>query len=108
MPIDNNKTAIKAASELKCAVCTDPRSHWPAKLADTHIAFNQGVRDVFLVLTDSDELVFEFLNIADLATRVNVGFPEPSIRSDDVLSVLEMVWTSSAGPMSHLISHMGR
>ena len=51
--------------------------------------------------------MFEFLNIADLATRVNVGFPEPSIRSDDVLSVLEMVWTSSAGPMSHLISHMG-
>ena len=31
----------------------------------------------------------------------------PSKRSDDVLSVLEMVWVNCAGPMNHLISDMG-
>ena len=59
------------------------------------------------MLADSDEQVFEFLNIVDLATRFNIGFPVPSKRPDDVLSVLEMVWINWAGPMCHLISDMG-
>ena len=59
------------------------------------------------MLADSDEQVFEFLNIVDLATRFNICFPVPSKRPDDVLSVLEMVWINWAGPMSHLISDMG-
>ena len=43
------------------------------------------------MLADSDEQVFEFLNIVDLAMRFNIGFPVPSKRPDDVFSVLEMV-----------------
>ena len=63
--------------------------------------------DLF-VLPDSDERVFEFLNITDLATRFNICFPDPSKRPDDVMSVLAMVWINWAGPMNHLISDMGR
>ena len=62
--------------------------------------------DLF-VLADSNEQVFELLNIVDLATRFNICFPVPSKRPDDVLSVLETVWINWAGPMSHLISDMG-
>ena len=61
--------------------------------------------DLF-ALADSNEQVFEFLNIVDLATRFNLCFPVPSTRSDDALSVLEMAWINWAGPMSHLISDM--
>ena len=59
------------------------------------------------MLADSDEHVFEFIDIVDLATRFNICFPVPSKRPDDVLSVLEMVWINWAGPMNHLISGMG-
>ena len=59
------------------------------------------------LLADSDEQVFEFLNIVDIATRSNICFPVPSKRLDDVLCVLEMVWVNWAGPMNHLISDMG-
>ena len=59
------------------------------------------------LLADSDEQVFEFLNIVDIATRSNICFPVPSKRPDDVLSVLEMVWINWAGPMCHLISDTG-
>ena len=44
------------------------------------------------MLADSDEQVFEFLNIADLATRFNICFPVPSKRLDDTLLVFEMIW----------------
>ena len=44
------------------------------------------------MLAYSDEQVFEFLNMVDLATRFNNCFPVPSKRPDDVLSVPEMVW----------------
>ena len=53
-----NKIAIKAASELKCAVCSEnkpPKSHLPAKLADTYTEFNQGVGVDLFVLADSGE-----------------------------------------------------
>ena len=106
-----NKVAIRAATELKCDVCSEskpPKSHLPAKLADTYTEFNQGVGVDLFMLADSDEQVFEFLNIVDLATRFNICFPVPSKRPDDVLSVLEMVWINWAGPMSHLIPDMGR
>ena len=43
------------------------------------------------MLADSDERVFEFLNIVDLATRLTIWFPIPSKRPDDVRSVLELV-----------------
>ena len=104
------KIAIRAASELKCDVCSEnkpPKSHLPAKLADTYTEFNQGVGVDLFVLADSNEQVYEFLNIVDLATRFNICFPMPSKRPDDVLSVLEMVWINLASLMSHLISHMG-
>ena len=78
----------------------------PAKLAETYSEFNQGV-GVDLKLADSDEQVFQFLNIVDVATRFNMCFPVLSKRPDDVLSVLEMVWINWAGPMKHLISDMG-
>ena len=103
------KVAIRAATELKCDVCSEskhPISHLPAKLADTHTEFSQGVGVDPFMLADSDEQVFEFLNIVDLDARFSMCFPVPSIRPDDVLSVLEMVWINWAGPMSHLISDM--
>ena len=105
-----NKVAIRAATGLKCDVCSEskpPKSHLPANLAGTHTEFNQGVGVDRFMLADSGEQVFEFLNIVDLATRFNIGFPVPSKRPDDVLSVLEMVWINWAGPMCHLISDMG-
>ena len=105
-----NKVTIRAATELKCDVCSEskpPKGHLNAKLADTYTEFNQGVEVDLFMLADSDEQVFEFLNIVDLATRFNICFPVPSKRPDDVLSVLEMVWINWAGPMSHLISDMG-
>ena len=83
-----------------------PKIHLPAKLADTYTELNQGVGVDLFMLADSDEQVFEFLNI-NLATKFNICFPVPSKRPDDVLSVLEMVWISWASPMSHLISDMG-
>ena len=46
---------------------------------------------IFFVLADADERVFEFLNIADLATRFTIWFPIPSKRADDVRSVLELI-----------------
>ena len=75
-----------------------PKSHLPSKLADTYTEFNQGEGVDLFVLADSNEQMFEFLNIADLATRFNICFPVPSKRPDDVLSVLEMVWISWVGP----------
>ena len=78
-----------------------------AKLADTYTEFNQGVGADLSVPADSDEQVLEFLNKVDLATRFNIRFPVPSKRTDDTLSVLEMVWINWAGSMSHLISDMG-
>ena len=96
-----NVIAIRAASELKCDVCSEnkpPKSHLPAKLANTYTEFNQGVGVDLFVLADSDEQVFEFLNIVDLATRFNICFPLPSKRPDDVLAVHEMVLTNWAGP----------
>ena len=46
------------------------KSHLPANLADTYTECNQGVGvDLFFVLPDSENKCFEFLNIADLATR---------------------------------------
>ena len=86
-----NRIAIGAASELKC------ESHLPAKLADTYTEFNQGVGVDLFMLADSDEQVFEFLNVVDFATRFNICLPVPSERRDDVLSVLEMVWIKWAG-----------
>ena len=106
-----NEIAIRAANELKCDVCVEkkpPKSHLPSKLADTYTEFNQGVGVDLSVLADSHEQVLELLNIVDLATRFNICFPLPSKRPDDVLSVLDMVRINSAGPMSHLISDMGR
>ena len=79
----------------------------PAKLADTYTESNPGVGADLFVLADPDGQVFEFLNIADLATRFNIRFPVPPTRPDDVLSLLEMVWNNCAVPMSHLISDMG-
>ena len=41
-----NRIAIRAASQLKCDACSEnkpPKSHLPAKLADTYTEFNQGV-----------------------------------------------------------------
>ena len=105
-----NRIALRAASELNCDVCSEnkpPKSHLPSKLVDTYNEFNQGVGIDLFMLADSDEQVFDFLNIVDLATRFNMCFPVPSKRLDDVLSVLEMVWINWAGPMSHLISDMG-
>ena len=90
-----NKIAIRAASEFKCDACSEnkpPKSHLLAKLRDTCTDFNQGVGVDLFVLADSDDQVFEFLNIVDLATRFNICFPVPSKRLDDVLSALEMVW----------------
>ena len=105
-----NRIAIRAASQLKCDACSEnkpPKSHLPAKLADTYTEFNQGVGVDLFVLADSDEQVCKFLNIVDLATRFNICFPVPSKGPDDVLSVLELVWISWAGPTNHLISDMG-
>ena len=85
-----SKVAIRAATELKCDVCSEskpPKSHLPAKLADTYTEFNQGVGVDLFVLADADEQVFEVLDIVDLATRFNTFFPVPSRRPDDVLSV---------------------
>ena len=84
-----------------------PKSHMPAKLADTYTECNEGVGVDLLVLPDADEQVFEFLNIVDFVTRFTICFPVPSERPDDVLSVLEMVWMNWAGPMNHLISDVG-
>ena len=84
-----------------------PQSHWPAKLADTYAEVNQGIGVDLFVLPDSGELVFEFLNIVDLGTRITICFPVPTMRPDDVLLVLEMVWMSWAGRMKTLISDMG-
>ena len=56
-----NKIAIRAASEVKCDVCSEnktPKSHLPAKLADSYTEFNQGVGVDLFVLADSDEQVF--------------------------------------------------
>ena len=105
-----NKMAINAASERKCAVCSEnkpPESQLPVKLADTYTEFNQGVGEDLLMLADSDEHAFEFQKIVDLATRFNICFPVPSKRPDDILSVLEMVRRNWAIPMNHLISDMG-
>ena len=103
-----NRIALRAASKLKCDVENrPPKSHLPAKLADTYTELNQAVGVDFSVFPDSDEQVFEFLNIADLATRLPLCFPVPSKRLDDVLSVLEMVWINWAGLMKNLISDMG-
>ena len=99
-----NKIATRAASEVKCDVCSEnkpPKSHLPAKLADTFTEFNQGVGVDLFLLSDSDEQLFEFLNIVDHLLAV------PSKKPDDVLSVLEMVWINRAGLMGHLISDMG-
>ena len=85
-----------------CSENKPPKSHLTAKLADTYTEVNQGVGADLFVLADSDEQVFEFLNMVDLATRFNICFPVPSRRPDDVLSVLEIVWINWAGPMSHL------
>ena len=63
-----------------------PKSHLPAKLANTYTEFNQGVGNDLFMLADSDEQVFEF--------------PVPSKRPDDVSS-LEMVWINWAGPMQN-------
>ena len=96
-----NEIAIRAANELKCDVCAEnkpPKSHLPSKLAETYTEFNQGLGVDLVVLADSNEQVFEFLNFVDLATRFNICY---------VLSVLEMVWINWAGPMSHLISDVG-
>ena len=100
----------RRVNSIKCDVSSEnkpPKSHLPAKLADTYTEFNQGVRVDIFVLADSNEQVFEFLDIVDLATRFNICFPVPSKRPDDVFSVLQMVWINGAGPMSHLISDMG-
>ena len=105
-----NKITIEAASELKCAVCSEtnpPKRHLLAKLADAYTEFNQGVGADLFVPADSDEQVFEFLFIVNLPTRLNICFPVQSKRPDNVLSVLEMVWINWAGPMRHLISDMG-
>ena len=61
-----NKVAIRAATELKGDVCSEskpPKSHLPAKLADTYTEFNQGVGIDLFMLADSGKQVFEFLNI---------------------------------------------
>ena len=105
-----NRIAIRAVSQLNCDACSEnkpPKSHLPSKLADTYTEFNQGVGVDLFVLADSDEQVCKFLNIVDLATRFNICFPVPSKGPDDVLSALEMVWISWAGPTNHLISDMG-
>ena len=73
----------------------------------TYTEFTQGVGVDLFVLADSNEQVFDFLNIVDLATRFNICSPVSSKRLDDALLVLEMVWINWAGPMSHLISDMG-
>ena len=102
--------AINAASEPKCAVCSEnkpPESQLPVKLADTYTEFNQGVGEDLFMLADADEHAFECLNIVDLATRFNICFPVPSKRPDDILSVLERVWIHWAGRMSYLIFDMG-
>ena len=68
-----NKVAHRAASELGCDVCsenTPPKSHLPAKLADTYTEFNQGVGVDLFMLADSDEQVFEFLNMVDLCHEI--------------------------------------
>ena len=70
-----NKVAIRAATELKCDVCSEskpPKSDSPAKLADMYTEFNQSVGVDLFMLEDSDEQVFEFLNIVALATRFNI------------------------------------
>ena len=100
----------RRVTSIKCDVSSEnkpPKSHLPAKLADTYTEFNQGVRVDLFVLADSNEQVFEFLDIVDLATRFNICFPMPSRRLGDVFSVFQMVWINGAGPMSHLISDMG-
>ena len=102
--------AINAASEPKCAVCSEnkpPESQLPVKLADTYTEFNQGVGEDLFMLADADEHAFECLNIVDLATRFNICFPVPSKRPDDILSVLERVWIHWAGRMSYLIFDTG-
>ena len=106
---ERTKIAIRAASGLKCGICSEnkpPKSHLPAEQADTHTEFNQDVRVDLSVLADTNEQVFEFLDIVDLATRFNICFPVPSEKPDDVLSALEMVWIQWAGPLSHQISNM--
>ena len=68
-----NEIAIRAANELKCDVCAEnkpPKSHLLLKLADTYTEFNRGVGVDLFVLADSNEQVFDFLNIVD-ATRFN-------------------------------------
>ena len=52
-----SRVAIRAASELKCDVCSEnkpPKSQLPAKLADTYTEFNQGVGVDLFVLAGSD------------------------------------------------------
>ena len=83
-----------------------PKSHLPLKLAETFTEFNQGMGVDLFVLADSDEQVFEFLNIVDFAARFNIRFPVPSRRPDDVSSMPEIVWINFSGPMNHLISDM--
>ena len=53
----------------QCDVCSEdkpPKSHLPAKLADTQTEFNQGVAVDLFMLADSDEQVFEFLSRSSL------------------------------------------
>ena len=69
------KFALRAASELTCDVCMEsrpPKSQLPAKRADTYTEFNEDVGVNLFVLADSDERVFEFFSIVDLATRFNI------------------------------------
>ena len=53
------------------------------------------------MVTDSDGVVYEFL---DFATRFTFCFPVPLKRRDDVLVVFEMVWINLAGLVSNFIS----
>ena len=102
--------AIRAAKELRCDVCAEnrpPKSHLTAKLAETYTEFGQGVGVDLFSLADSNNQVYEFLNVVDLATRFALAFPVSSKRPDDVLAVLETIWISWAGPMGSIMSDFG-
>ena len=74
-----NKIEIRAASEHKCDVCAEnkpPEKSFAFEARrHTHTEFNQGVGVDLFVLADSNDKVFEFLNIVHLATRFNICFP---------------------------------
>ena len=78
-PIESRSELRVNSSAMFARQNKPPKSHLPAKPADTYTEFNQEVSEsISLCLRTQTNKVFEFLNIVDLDTRFNICFPMPS------------------------------